>query len=101
MRSSAGLHDEAEFVLVARRRRLLRGHLEHDEIEVALAHVEIAFARAQLGAQRSSRRRHSSAGCTSWRTVCSGRASDCEPDKRATRLTTPSSSICSPRMAKE
>ena len=50
----------------------------------------------------SSRRRHSRAGCTSWRTVCSGRASvRCAPDRRPSRLTTPSNSTCSPRIANE
>ena len=46
-----GLQDEPEFVGVAGGGRLMRGNFQH-QIQVALAHVEIAFAGTQFGAQR-------------------------------------------------
>ncbi len=47
----AGLHDEAEFVGIARGRRLMRRNF-HQEIEIAFAHIEVAFAGAQFRTQR-------------------------------------------------
>ena len=46
-----GFQDEAEFIRIARGRRLMRGYFHH-EIEVALAHVQIPLSGAQFRAQR-------------------------------------------------
>ena len=96
----AGLQDQVELVRLARR-GLGRGHLQHQR-QVALAHVEIALARTRAWSAAPARGAGIRGPAAPAGACTAAGAPRCaRPDRRTSRLTTPSSSTCSPRMANE